>query len=432
MALELRSPTIGAHRRIDLSLGTNQAEWDLAIENIANIIGVTCKKSSRWKSESINVIRIVTLNAAQANMEWSTLWISYSRRNDNLHGKLPRKTFLNTIDGMAEAGLLETRKGFYDRTGAGESRSPKFRATNTLLSILRASSVDFWSIFRAVECPVVLRNEQKKQIRFRNTSRVQIMRKNIDRMNGMLENGKLRLMLLKGMPVPTIEIGWNRGKEAPRSNYRCVPCSLAAKRLYRVFNQGSFKCGGRFFGHWAQRIPKIYRSCIHMCGELVQELDFKGMHLGMLYDMEKLPVPETDVYELPGYEKKRSLCKQVLNAAINASDERSAVKGAVWSARKEYMETSQKEVEDILASLKAKHSPISKYFHSGIGTHLMLRESEIAEKIVLMLAEEKIPCLPIHDSFIVPLSKEVDLEYVMKIVYRNEFKREPDIEVKDE
>ena len=230
MSLIFRSPTFDIHRIIDLSLDISQKEFDSSINEIAKIIGLAREKLNRWTTERERMMRLIALNAAQAHVDWPQLWVSYSRDSSKLFGKLPRKTFLNAIDGLAEAGFIETRKGFCDRSGAGESRSPKFRATEKLLSLLRAEGVNLWNIFRTVGCSIVLKNNKKESIGFRNTANVQILKKNIKRINDMIEDGQLSLVLSKGMPVPTIEIGWNKRTETPRKNYRCVPYCLAVKR----------------------------------------------------------------------------------------------------------------------------------------------------------------------------------------------------------
>src|SRR5665213_2823864 len=54
-------------------------------------------------------------------------------------------------------------------------------------------------------------------------------------------------------------------------------------RLYRVFNNGSFKEGGRFYGGWWQGIPSRYRQYITIDGHTTWEYDYSYLHPAMLY-----------------------------------------------------------------------------------------------------------------------------------------------------
>jgi hypothetical protein len=48
--------------------------------------------------------------------------------------------------------------------------------------------------------------------------------------------------------------------------------------LYRVFNNGSFDLGGRFYGPSWQALPKAWRGRIQIDGEAVVELDYGSLH----------------------------------------------------------------------------------------------------------------------------------------------------------
>ena len=78
-------------------------------------------------------------------------------------------------------------------------------------------------------------------------------------------------------------------------------------QLRRVFNNGRWDQGGRYYGGWWQRIinkeeiGEDYRKSITINDQTIYEADWKGLHINMLYAMEKLPMPEGDVYYLDGY-----------------------------------------------------------------------------------------------------------------------------------
>ena len=54
-------------------------------------------------------------------------------------------------------------------------------------------------------------------------------------------------------------------------------------RLHRVFNNGSFEQGGRFYGGWWQAIPSRYRRYITINEYATREFDYSNLHAAMLY-----------------------------------------------------------------------------------------------------------------------------------------------------
>ena len=59
---------------------------------------------------------------------------------------------------------------------------------------------------------------------------------------------------------------------------------LASNQLHRVFNQGSFSLGGRFYGGWWQNIPAECRAAITINGDPTIEMDYPRLHPTLLYD----------------------------------------------------------------------------------------------------------------------------------------------------
>ena len=99
------------------------------------------------------------------------------------------------------------------------------------------------------------------------------------------------------------------------------------KRLHRVFVDGSFDRGGRFYGPFYQGLPKEYRAHILINGAPVCEPDFSGYHPRMLYAMKGLSLPE-DPYRLEGYpdtEEMRGFLKPLLLMIVNAKNEKACI-----------------------------------------------------------------------------------------------------------
>jgi hypothetical protein len=83
--------------------------------------------------------------------------------------------------------------------------------------------------------------------------------------------------------------------------------------LYRVFNAGSLRLGGRGYW-WGQSLSKERRKGLLLNGEPVAEPDFKQLHPTMLYAEQGLTPPD-DAYEVDGFDRDEG--KIAFNVAVN-------------------------------------------------------------------------------------------------------------------
>jgi hypothetical protein len=103
---------------------------------------------------------------------------------------------------------------------------------------------------------------------------------------------------------------------------------------------------------------------------------------------------------------RRKAIKTYINAALN--DET----GNYRLSEKGQKSTGISHYELKAAVIKA-HKPIEESFNSGAGMFTQFIDANIAEQVVLRMAEEGHAVLPIHDSFIVRLGYEYRLREVM-------------------
>jgi hypothetical protein len=189
--------------------------------------------------------------------------------------------------------------------------------------------------------------------------------------------------------------------------------------VYRVFNNGVMDRGGRFYGHWAQGIPCRYRAHLLINGVPATEYDFSGLHCRLLYAQVGAIPPAGDMYSLPNLSRNnnkaiRDVLKVLWLAAINADTDDAAIRATQRGVRQEFGVTvSQGELQVWLAGLRERHAPIAGFLGSGAGLRLQYADSLLAEGILLDLAAQDIPAIPVHDSFIVPLSKGPELVAAM-------------------
>jgi len=187
--------------------------------------------------------------------------------------------------------------------------------------------------------------------------------------------------------------------------------------LVRIFNQ-SMGRGGRAYvmGGGYQSLKKEARLRLSIDGEAVIEVDFKALHPSLLYARAGVPMP-SNPYDLPQW--PRDIVKRGLLIVINARTLRDAVEALAHSAPmqdfiipqrfEDPMGAARDAARRVLAELKRLHAPIAGAFHSDAGAGLMRIDSDMVETVVLDLLSRGIVALPIHDSFLVPASKEQDL-----------------------
>lgn len=170
------------------------------------------------------------------------------------------------------------------------------------------------------------------------------------------------------------------------------------QRLYRVFNNGTFKHGGRFYGGWWQSAKRSFRPTITINGESTVEVDYKGLHPTILFLRHGLPVPEDPYALVPGADgdnEIRDFAKKTFLALLNAkslrtNEPKNFNPEKLGIAKGEF----QKQVRDAFSTLPG-------VFGSGIGVELQREDSDLAERVMLHFVRMGIPILPVHDSFIV-------------------------------
>ena len=182
------------------------------------------------------------------------------------------------------------------------------------------------------------------------------------------------------------------------------------RTLYRVFNNGIFDNGGRFYGGWWQIIPSDYRRYITINWVPTVELDYSNMQAAMLYAMEGLPL-EGDAYQIDGIDpaRYRRLIKKTFFKLINATGRmRPPVRaelpeGWTWGRLRD--------------AVRDKHQRIARHFGTGIGIRLQRIDSDIAEDVMMSMMRDDDLALPVHDSFRTYFSRQERLRTAMQDAY---------------
>ena len=206
------------------------------------------------------------------------------------------------------------------------------------------------------------------------------------------------------------------------------------KRVRRIFNNGTFDQGGRFYGGWWQNVKKGLRERI-MMGETDKptiEMDYKALHINLLYNLvginyfEQFGGEGADPYQVKPVEDPRerdiwrNFYKLVLLACINSDSELNARKG-IWKKLINTDETNKypamknhQQIEGAIEAFERLHAPIAHYFYSGIGLELQRVDSMIAERVIRHFVKKGLPVLCVHDSFICTTRDSNHLEDVIQ------------------
>lgn len=196
---------------------------------------------------------------------------------------------------------------------------------------------------------------------------------------------------------------------------RCEGGPNLSASVVRIFNN-SMERGGRFYAlgtNW-QNIKGDLRRQMTLGGEGVVELDFSTLHPSILYAEIGATRPD-DCYAIDGW--PRPLVKRAVCILINAPTLHSARLAIAHCDEMELPGAGEQNLKEIASRLiddiKRVHAPISRFFHSDAGARLMRLDSEIAERVMLLLHRKNIIALPVHDSFLVAKSHARDLEAAM-------------------
>jgi hypothetical protein len=324
-------------------------------------------------------------------------FISYSRRHDfyTESQRYYRPTYsyrgiIPAVEQLANEGLIEHERAPPGRRGF----QSRFRATPDLLKGLSTVRVQY----KPLEL-IVLRDVDGNPVGYQDNRDTRAMRKRLTELNEALLSQQIAI-----------------GDRVIREGDQLANGGRAQAQLHRVFHRGDFANGGRFYGgHW-QNIPaEGGRDQITINGEPAAEVDYRGLHIRLLYQEAGQEMP-ADPYDFAS----RDQAKLALLIAINARCYSSAVRALADALRlgggvSDPYATAPK----LIRAAKARHPDIAWALASDAGVRLMRKDSELAERIMLETVRAiGIVPLAVHDSFIVPASQKGRLIEAMEDAIR--------------
>ena len=368
--------------------------------------------SDLWKS-----IHSIPIRECKINKR-SGFYSENPRYRDPL---LTYRQMISAFDGLLLLDFIEiTHEGYFDRESLQGSLT-KFVARNELLERLKEID-EYPAIFfgpnRAYET-IILRDVvdgQRKEIDYEDTPKTEQYRSNLGTVNSCLLRHWIDLELKdEEFKVLASKLECDENKN---------PIDFSARTLVRIFSNGSFKEGGRFYRGWWQNVPNNYRKHVSIDMKKTCEYDFSQLNPHMLYFAYHKELGSEDAYGRVLDGEHRNLVKSAFNAMIQADRP---------------LNTCPRDIDPTVADMSwtelrdriiAAHKPIEDLFFRGEGNKLQFVDSCICEGVMLHFAKIDAPAYPIHDSFIMHHGYGGELEEAMRRSFYDIF--ENDIPVKHE
>jgi hypothetical protein len=414
--------------RIEFNVRIDDERVQLAASELVANIG----KGNRANDKTH--MAVVLLNLYRCYLLDPEKWVVYVRRKGNYEAvfkynrnRIAWTSLVRVVDELINAELIENVPGFYYRgEEVGRGKCSRVRAKPELVKLLE----DQYGFARDVvqrhpdEEVIILKDADKIPIDYEDNNRNEAARKRkfVRRYNKFLQRTYLDLDAQEFKPKHDLNI------------------DLSRRNIYRVFNNGSFTQGGRFYGGWWEEIPSALRLRIIINNLKVIECDYSGVHIHLLYarNGHDFNLLGRDAYQLPDYAQTpqmRQLFKDLLLAALNAAPKKDK-NGRLMSGEERAVKALRKkirlkpddypgdlpDIKEAINDFSEYHEPIKHEFFTGVALKLMYTDSQIVEDVLKTMMLKDIPVLPVHDSFICPKLYEYDLYQAMKDSYQKHCK----------
>ena len=379
-------------------------------------------------------LECILLNLLHVHAADSARYVRFSRRPRSYkHGRynpqhISYDSVIRVVDKLEEVGLLELHSGIPGKESYGEfARQSRMRALPKLIDMFNQAEIQP-SMIERIEGECIWLREPKGESRtarfldYPESPKVRRMRNNLRTINNALAEKWIDLYVPDvGFAELNQMMSWEKDR---------TPIDFGRKRLRRIFNNGKFNEGGRFYHGWWQEVPRSFRSYVMIDDKGTIEFDYSGIHFAIFYARQGLITPD-DPYELPQSSKEeRGLIKKALNAVINAPTRTKAERAIARSTRYTPYPEHYPSAKVLVDALHKKHQPISHLFCTGEGLRAQYVDSQIAELVMLSLLEQEIVALPVHDSFIVQAQHADALKRAMTTSFEQVVRMECKVDAK--
>ena len=276
----------------------------------------------------------------------------------------------------------------------------KFASDSKIITVCEYAHADAYPV-------IELRDADKNPVEFRKTKEVVSMTELVQNLNKINDSAVI-----------------TDGKGRVLTNMYC-----------RIFN-GAFDRGGRFYRADVLRLNNKNgkaRLDILIDGVPVVEVDYNNLHFRIAAAIEGVDEEEVplDVYSgiIPDEDNEvdRKIVKLAVNIMFNCTDEKTATKAIQGEINRlseyEKRKYSLGIAKSVMLLIYDAYPQFTHLFCSedSYGKELQFHDSQLAADILAVFAEREIPCLPVHDSFIVQQGHENLLLDTMGDCFRKRF-----------
>ena len=387
-----------------------------AAEDLLGEIYQYSKPKRELRSKHLPQLRILILNLVKAQKRNGFFTVSKSSGHYSFEEVV---SFRVLVDGhlknLTKMGFLKEHKGFNSPL---ITRRTRYQLLSPALAWLNKWKLDTKSFFSTADSqPIHLKDKEKKRVALpaELLAVTEKMSANVQKLNQRLKNTFVDLLLTDD---ELYEVEEDLSSSRDDEEYRPARVNFEQKFLHRVFNNGALDQGGRFYGGWWQTIPKEKRLYLSINNNFVEELDYSGMHVDLLYARQQATCPLEDPYVFGLLTAEyRDQTKIIFNRLLNAKNRSRFIQ----ALEKDHDEGTLKlprgilDFDNYIQLIEQAHHLIAGSFLTGASVKLQFIDSEIAESIMLrMLDEHSAVCLPIHDSFVVEAGKVQCLKQIME------------------
>lgn len=428
----------------DVNLSVDNSEVSNFIESLLPNFPINPNAKRKTLDQVVEYLFMIVANIGKAYMQGECVAIPRSSRFLNgetvfSDRRLSKGTFITVLDFLRGNGVIAEHRGYFDRE-CNSGQISRYWATKNLYEHFR--TLRFSNFYTVKSIPsVILHNSTGKTISFVENRISRIFSGEIFCINSFYKSNKFDY-------IGDISKSVFHNPYYKYSNPTNIPSPILGRNdnSYRemlypsisaVFSRGNFDCGGRLYsipkkGIGWQSLSQEQRRTITINDEATVELDFKGLHVSMLYAIMGAQIKE-DPYSGLSAELRplyKTLMLRLLNASSVGCTIRSMSDTIYTLKRKVLLSPRDLKLLDciheykpnwstLIFELMDRHRPIRRFFGSDCGVYLQRLDGEMMLNILSLLAQEGIPALPVHDSVIVPQSARNQATEVMQSVYRH-------------
>ena len=433
----------GSSRPIDVDLSIDNSEVNNFIESLLSDFPISSNAKRKTLDQVVEYLFMVVANIAKGYMQGECVAIPRSSRFLNgetvfSDRKLSKGTFITVLDFLINNRLIAEHRGHFDRE-CNSGQISRYWAKRVLYEHFKTLKFSDFCTVKPIPS-VILHDSTGKTISFAENRISQIFSGEIFCINTLYKSNKFNYIsdISKSVfhnpcykysnptNIPSPILGRND------NSYR----EMLYPSISAVFSRGNFDCGGRLYsivkrGIGWQNLSQEERHTITINGESTVELDFKALHISMLYAIMGIQIRE-DPYTYFSTEM-RSLYKTLMLRLLNARSIRGtlqSIERTLWTLkRKPFILSKEMKIlnavekfkpnwNKLVSELMEHHKPIRRFFGSDCGIYLQRLDGEMMLHILSVLAQEGIPALPVHDSVIIPHYAQSRAAEVMQTTYR--------------